>query len=218
MDGVKGLDMTLCLTIWPIGQWRETLDVIRTVRPSAVMLHSDPDSLYRHAAKIADQLRRELMDGPVPEVWLGVAGDVGHKSAKARLAAGEPESKVRADLLALRMRAVSAAKRCGAARYMQDPEAAWKLGTPGFDAQAASEFVGAAKAELGPLPLLVTSYDCPTLHSTFPWRAWDACDAWAPQIYAAPMSGEPDPAATTGENRLALHHKHWARAEKLGWL
>jgi hypothetical protein len=212
----------LVQTIWPIGAWRKALPHIRATRPDAIMLHADPESLATAGPGIVRGLRAEL-GAACPVVWFGIAGDVGH-TAMARAFAGSvapsaaQREKLASDILALRMRGVRAAKACGATAVMFDPESAWKRGMCGFDAEAARAFVKAAKAELGPIPFYVTTFDCPGYHSAFPYAAFDECDAWAPQVYAAPSTGDPSPDAPAGRWRLALHRRMWSAAERLGWL
>jgi hypothetical protein len=216
----------LCLTVWPLSEWRKQLELVRVIRPHAVMLHSDCASLEQHAATIAGEVRRALAPNP-PEVWLGVAGDSGIGKARKGTITAEA-------LHEYRMRSVRAAKAAQAARYMIDPETAWKSRLPGFDEVAARRWIEAAKTELQGAPearsarkwvgdrfcpVLVTSFDCPGYHSALPWRGFDDCDCWAPQIYAAPAKGaEPGASEPRGRGRLALHRKFWRRAISSGVL
>lgn len=229
------------LSVWPLSQWQDVLPALaqcsRGRRKCAVMLHGDPAGLEKNGPEIARKLRehceREGLN--VPEIWLGVAGDVGISSARnvmRALSATDPRrdekiKKLRAGLQTLRMRAVRAAVKCGAAALMFDPEAAWKSKLPGFDGEAAREFCRAARAALDAalgsgevaqrVRLLATSYDMPGYHA-IPWHEWDELlDDWAPQVYFAGTT-EPAPDSKRGESRYKRHNAHWKDAQRCGVL
>jgi len=210
------------LTVWHAGLLARALPMLRAIRPHAVMLHSSPEHLASVGAKATAEIRADASlrrNGEAPAVWFGVAGDVGHTATHAslsKLAPGDAAGKARI-LRALqerRLAAVRGAKRAGVGTVMWDPEAAWKLARPGFDAASARELLTLARTEAPEVRQLVTSYDCPTYHHGVPWAAWDDADGWAPQIYAAPAKGEPPSGSKRGRARHALHRKHWTGGER----
>lgn len=175
------------------------------------MLHSDSATLEREAERLTRALRAELGAAMPAQVWLGLAFDAGARAARARIARGDVRGALEA-LRAERIRAANAANAIGAPTIMLDPEAAWKVGGPGFNSGAALEALADYRAACPGARIAVTSYDCPGYHSGFPWRAWDECDAWFPQVYAAPAEGAPGARSRAGLQRLALHKRQWAGA------
>lgn len=208
----------LIVTVWPVSKWRDTLPLLRAARPDAVMLHSDPETLESRAPGIVNSLRAELGASMPREVWLGVAFDVAFTRVQKRIAANPGRAGAELEALAtLRLRAARAANAVGAPTVILDPEAAWKRNAPGFNAAAATDTLARFRAVYSGR-IGVTSYDCPGYHSAFPWRAWDGCDVWAPQVYAAPAKGAPDRASHQGRSRLKLHQTMWRDAITRGWL
>ena len=194
----------LALTLWHIADWRKALPAIRAIRPDAIQLHADPDTLAARGLAIKGKLIAELGDAAPREWWVGIAGDVGQGAgAKNRVA--------------LRERGAQAAFDIEATRVVLNCEAAWKRSLFGFQAPDAIEFVELAR-DIAQCPVYVTSFDCPGYHSTFPWAAFDSADGWLPQIYAAPAKGEPAPNSKQGRARLKLHQVKWEQAVHRGLL
>ena len=195
----------LALTLWPISEWEKAVPMIRAIRPDAIQLHADPDTLVKSLATVKAKLIAALGDAAPREWWVGIAGDVGRSAPPAKL-------------WALREKGLHAAKAIGATRVVLNCEAAWKLDLPGFLAADARRWVALAKQVCG-VPVYVTSFDCPAYHSKLPWAAFDDADGgWMPQIYAAPAKGQPGRKSKQGRARLKLHQEKWAQATRLGWL
>jgi hypothetical protein len=198
------------LTIWSgKGIKRSFADAEATilrVKPQALELHSGWDDLSTHATALAS-MANQLVPGI--QITLGLTGDVGLRQAKAGTLSPE-------QLLDKRLKVCRAARAAGAYGVTWNCEPAWKSKVPGFTEADARLLVQTTKAQFPELVQAHTSYDCPTLHSSYCWAGWHDCDVHKPQIYWAFRDVE-EPRGT-GAKRLALHRKHWDAAVRKGWL
>lgn len=182
-------------------------ELLKRARPEAVQIHSwDP-------GRTADEVRA-LLPGVRIVVGFGV-DSIAREAAKGTT----PEAVSVRTFRTLAERAISA----GADAVVWNAEAAWKR--PPTSAERA-RLVGCVRAGLAGVasrhPALLqwmTSYDHPSLHSTYPWEAWLGAGspvlASLPQVYAA---GEGEVMAHRGalESRERRALASWQSAVRAG--
>lgn len=176
-------------------------ELLARVRPTCVMLHDSPSQLQTHAPAAVAGVRKLLGQGQ--RVWLGVAADAG--ISDARMGTLGPD-----ELLRRREGVAHLAADLGCDAVMWNAEAAWKQRVAGFNAVDADMLVESVHGLLPTLMQAHTAYDQPTLHGSYPWKAWSGVDLYAPQIYWA--------GGGTGAARLAAHRSSWGHAVSIGWL
>ncbi|HSN28371.1 MAG TPA: peptidoglycan-binding domain-containing protein [Kofleriaceae bacterium] len=191
------------------------LPLVQRSRPGVVMLHSGPDDLAAHAPAQANALRSAV---PGVEIWLAIGCD--HRLRQQRLSGGRYDGEAVVQHLAS---IADSAAHCGATVAMLDPESEWELlgkHDPSLADSIAREVLTEIRRRAPRLTLAFTSFDFPTYHAAFPWRAWlgpasPMTMAFA-QCYASPEHG------IAGRGQLEARERgdlaSWATAVRAGWI
>lgn len=165
--------------------WRAARPLVLSLRPAAVQLHTWPGP---ESQRVAEDLRREL---PGVRILVGVGVD----SVARTVALGR--SPVTDGARRLARLATEALEYVHADAIVWNAEAGWKATAGSEEDQRLEALVRETLARVASehptLPQVHTSYDHPSYHATYPWRAWLGPDspvcASLPQVYAAPAGG-----------------------------
>lgn len=172
------------VTLWSGGKGgmlkatKAELAWLARVQPDGIIVHSDAEGLLRDAPKAVETLRAAL---PHVRIVVGLGCDGAYRRACKNAAQWQAEINAIASVVGL-------ANELQASALSLDPEAAYK--EPGSrDAAFARDVLERVASLKITSDLWITSYDQPTLHSTYEWRAWlngeCAVQAYLPQCYPA---------------------------------
>lgn len=189
--------------------WAGAEQLVNAVEPDVVQIHAwDPRTVLMKIHRRFPRMR-----------W--VMG-VGVDTIARRVALGEWTIERGANTM---LGLARVASELGAEAIVWNAEAAWKRPPSSGEAARIDLLVRtglAAVAQAFPaLRQWHTAYDHPSLHSTYPWRAWlgagSPIEASFPQVYAAPGDGL---AAHRGAlpRREARALASWASAVRAGWI
>lgn len=209
LDPLAGPGATLWDSDGIAEAWDESEPLLRATQPPWVQLHTwEPH-------RVASEIR-----GAIPGVRLVVG--VGVDGVARRVALGQWSE--RRGVLALGELAAKASD-IGAEAITWNAEAGWKRPPSSDEARRLAEVIRTTLAEVAArhphLRQWHTSYDHPTYHSAYPWRAWlgvgSPIEASFPQVYAAPGGGL---SAHRGAlpRREAAALASWDRAIRAGWI
>lgn len=197
----------VCVTVWldHLHKLGDVKGVLSGARPKVVMIHDGPRSLYRDFARIAGEIREVL---PGVQLWAGVGCD--------GWLDGKHSTREAIDEI---LSGALAAVQARASVVVWDAEAAYKI----RPLQGAEVARGVMKGLERAAPMVTqgfTSYDHPTMHSKFPWRAWLGPEAreiefFLPQIYVA---NPKNPQRGALQRRAQTSAKSWAKAVAKGWV
>ena len=179
----------LAVTLWSsdgaLRAWEGARELLARGRPEVVQVHSWPGSAG--SKKVVPLLRAAL---PGLRLWIGAGVDgIARQVKSGRWSV----SRASREMLGI----AKGARDLGAELLVWNAEAGWKTEPrtaewARIEATVTAGLAAAAHACPG-LALGFTSYDHPSYHSSFPWKAWlgpgSPVTLALPQVYASPGTG-----------------------------